>query len=142
MAELALKGMIAGHARVAVARDAVVSGMDRAVADRCSVVFLDEYHPWKQPYFDNGGETHPTAYVMFPSAPDSWKIVAIPPTIEQFEQKKPLPASWAGLMGPDLEAACGVPGAVFCHKNRFIAVFKSKEGAIEALQRAGLYAAP
>lgn len=135
-----LDGLVRGHDRVCQARQAVKEAMDDAVAAGRSVIFLDRYYPWKPIYFEYGGETHPTDYVLFPSEDDTWKLIAIPPTLGQFEQKRPLPASWAGKMGEELEAATGVPGSVFCHKNRFIAVFQTREGVIEALERFGLWA--
>lgn len=130
-----LDGLLAGHARIMDAREHVAERMEQAVRDRCSVIFLDRYVPWKPAYFDLGGEDHPTDYVLFPSEDETWKLVAIPPTLGQFEQKRPLPASWAGKMNEELEQATGVAGSVFCHKNRFIAVFRTKEGAVEALRR-------
>ena len=36
----------------------------------------------------------------------------------------------------DLEKVTGVPGSVFCHNDRFVAVAKTKEGAIELAQLA------
>lgn len=136
-----LGGLTDGHTRMMNARAAVVSAMDEAKAAARTVVFLDQYYPWKPIYFEYGGETHPTAFVMFPSD-DTWKLIAVPPTLGQFEQKVSLPASWAGKMGAELDEATGVEGSVFCHKNRFIAVFKTRESALEALKRFGLYDAP
>ncbi|WP_143347946.1 MYG1 family protein, partial [Ensifer sp. 1H6] len=37
---------------------------------------------------------------------------------------------WAGLTNADLEAACGVAGATFCHNGRFIAAAKTREAAL------------
>ncbi|MCB9666451.1 MAG: MYG1 family protein [Alphaproteobacteria bacterium] len=136
-----IDGLVAGHERVCEARAAVRRAMDEAVRDGRSVIFLDRYHPWKPVYFEYGGREHPTDFVLFPSEDATWKVVAIPPELGCFDQKRPLPASWAGKMREELEAATGIPGSVFCHKNRFIAVFSTKEGAIEALKREGLYAA-
>jgi uncharacterized UPF0160 family protein len=138
-----VQGLAAGHERCRAAHAAVQRAMDEARAAGRSIVFLDRYQPWKPIYFELGGETHPTDFVLFPSEDDTWKVVAIPPTQGQFEQKRPLPASWAGKMGEELEQATGVPGAIFCHKNRFIAVFRTREGALEAMRRFHLYdAAP
>lgn len=134
-----LEGLTAGFERVCEARAAVRAAMDEAEAAGRSIIFLDRYYPWKPIYFEYGGETHPTDFVMFPSEDDSWKVIAIPPTLGQFEQKRSLPASWAGKMGADLSEATGVAGSEFCHKNRFIAVFRTRQGAVEAMRRFGLY---
>ena len=134
-----LDGLSAGFERMCEARDAVRTAMDAAVAAGRSVIFLDQYYPWKPIYFELGGETHPTDYVVFPSDDGSYKVIAIPPKLGMFEQKRSLPASWAGKMGEDLDAATGVQGSVFCHKNRFIAVFRTKDALVDALKRFDLY---
>jgi uncharacterized UPF0160 family protein len=41
-----------------------------------------------------------------------------------------------GPSGPDLVAVTGVPDAVFCHTGRFIAVARSREGAVALLEQA------
>jgi len=131
-------GLRSGHEKIERARTVIRAAMDDAATEGRNVLFLDAYYSWKTPYFDNGGSDHPTEYVLFPGTDDSWRIIAIPPAYGEFGQKRSLPESWAGLSGEALESACGVRGAVFCHKNRFIAVFETREGAIEALETHGL----
>jgi uncharacterized UPF0160 family protein len=128
-----------GFRRTEDAKRAVLDAMELARRDDCSIIFLDKYYPWKSVYFQAGGETHPTAFVMFPSDDGTWKVVAIPPRQGEFGQKRSLPESWAGKMGEDLSAATGLPGSIFCHKNRFIAVFDSFETATEAMRRFDMY---
>jgi uncharacterized UPF0160 family protein len=136
-----LKGFERGLAEVRAAREDVRSAMAEAVRAGRSTMVLARYLPWKPIYFELGGESHPTDYVLFPSEDETWKVVAVPPQLGCFEQKRSLPASWGGLMGAELEAATGEPGALFCHKNRFIAVFRTQAGALSALDRFGLLAA-
>ena len=52
-----------------------------------------------------------------------------------------MPAEWAGLSDDALQDVVGVVGARFCHKNRFIAVFDTRAGAVEALEKWGLLSA-
>lgn len=47
-----------------------------------------------------------------------------------FELRADLPAAWAGLANGELEAACGVEGASFCHNGRFIAAARTREAAL------------
>ena len=54
----------------------------------------------------------------------------------KFERKMYFPESWAGKRGEELAKITGVPDAVFCHDNRFLAVTKSKEGAVKLAQLA------
>lgn len=123
------------------ARGAVLEAMGTAERLGRSYLVLDQYYSWKAPYFEAGGAEHPTDYVLFPSHDDTWKIIAIPPRLGCFEQKRSLPDEWAGKMGEELEAATGIDGAVFCHKNRFIAVFRTYDGAVGALSRFDLHEA-
>lgn len=138
MAAGTVRGLDAEHQSVARARRVLDGAMRDAVAEGRRVLFLDGYVRWKPAYFDLGGADHPTDFVLFPSTDGSWRVVAIPPEPGSFAQKKPLPEPWAGLTDDELEAVTGIPGSVFCHKNRFIAVFKTREGALRALEENGL----
>ncbi|MCB9685822.1 MAG: MYG1 family protein [Alphaproteobacteria bacterium] len=138
-AEAWLRGLRAEHDQVVEARRAVREAMAAAVASGSRVIELDRYLPWKAVYFESGGEDHPTDYVLHPGTDGSWRVVAIPPRLGDFGQKRSLPEAWAGLTDEALEAATGVPGSVFCHKNRFIAVFRTREAAVEALRTHGLW---
>lgn len=137
-----IRGVVAGIEQIRASRAAVLAAMAEAEDAGRAVIFLDEFHKWKPIYYANGGAEHPTDYVLFPGMEGSWRIVAIAPCEDSFDQKRPLPADWAGLTGSSLEAATSVPGSVFCHKNRFIAVFKTRDAAIEALERHGLMRRP
>jgi uncharacterized UPF0160 family protein len=50
------------------------------------------------------------------------------------EVRRALPKDWAGLLGEDLVKKTNISGAVFCHKGRFISIWKTKEDAIRALK--------
>jgi uncharacterized UPF0160 family protein len=127
-------GLRAEYEGILDARRTVVAAMEDAVEQGRRVVFLDRYLPWKPVYFEHGGEEHPTDYVLFPGTDGSWRVVAIPPRLGDFGQKRPLPEAWAGLTDQALEHVTGVAGSVFCHKNRFIAVFQTRDGALQALR--------
>jgi uncharacterized UPF0160 family protein len=133
-----IDGLYAEHTRIEAAGARVREAMARAEAKGSNVLELDSYVNWKPAYFANGGETHPTEFALFPGTDGSWRVVAIPPKDGCFEQKRSLPAPWAGLTDAALEAVTGVPGSMFCHKNRFIAVFRTRENAVEALRRGGV----
>ena len=67
----------------------------------------------------------------------SKNIILVPGIEYSFGQKRPFPQSWAGLRNEELSALTGEE-AVFCHKNRFVAVFKTREGALSAMKRFNL----
>jgi len=68
-------------------------------------------------------------FVVHPRQQD-WCVTGIRQSDEGFAQRADLPAAWAGLTGSDLEQACGVPGASFCHNARFIAAATTREAAL------------
>lgn len=132
-----LKGVFRGFEKVAAAESAVVAAMADAEQAGRNVLFFDHYVNWKPGYFTHGGADHPTEFVLFPGVDGSWRIVAIPPVLGDFAQKRSFPEAWAGLTDEALEAVTGVVGSRFCHRNRFIAVFATREGALQALTSIG-----
>jgi len=134
MGQALLRGLAASQQATALAEAAVLDAMALAVATGSRVIYLDDYYAWKPIYFAHDGVTHPTDFVLFPGHDSSWRLVAIPPELGDFGQKQPLPRAWAGLSDAELERVTGIPGAVFCHKNRFIAVFATREAADQAIE--------
>lgn len=78
-----------------------------------------------------------TLYVVYPrETSNTWGVEAIRRDHKSFENKKNLPESWAGLRNEELQKITGVSDAVFCHRALFMAVAKSKEGAIKLAELA------
>jgi len=99
-------------------------------------LMFDKAIPWMDAFFEQGGEHHPARYVIMPSG-TNWKLRGIPPNIEEkMKVRMPLPQEWAGLLENELQKVSGIDGAIFCHKGRFISVWKSKEDALKALEKA------
>ncbi len=75
-------------------------------------------------------------FVITPSRSinDKWTVKAVRKDPKTFNNRKDFPKAWAGLKDQELEAVSGVPGAVFCHRNLFLAVAKTREGAIKLAQ--------
>jgi uncharacterized UPF0160 family protein len=85
-------------------------------------------------FFDLGGERCRALFVIMPSG-NHWKLRGIPPDNEKkMAVRMPLPAEWAGLLDDELKRVSGIPGAIFCHKGRFISVWETKEDALRALE--------
>jgi uncharacterized UPF0160 family protein len=95
------------------------------------LIVLDGLYPW--------GETlgiYPEPlYVVSPKG-GNWRVECVRKERFSFENRKPLPESWGGLRDENLALASGVPDATFCHNGRFLAVAKSKEGAIALANKA------
>ena len=109
--------------------------MRRAEAAGSRVVVFDRHHKWKRAYFEHGGAHHPSDYVLFPDEEGSWRLLGIPADDGDSRLKRPLPREWAGLVGDELSIVVGVPGAQFCHKSRFVAVFATEASARAAIAR-------
>lgn len=77
-------------------------------------------------------------FVITPSRSikDKWTAKAVRKDPKAFSNRKDFPKSWAGLTGKELQEVTGVKDAVFCHRNLFLAVARSKEGAIKLAQLA------
>ncbi len=67
---------------------------------------------------------------IYPNARGDWSAKAVRLVSGQFPSRIYFPEKWAGLNGEELAKVSGVSDAVFCHKGLFLAVAKSKEGAI------------
>lgn len=105
-----------------------------AMALRQKYLYFEEALPWMDAFFENGGEQHPALFVIMPSG-GHWKLRGIPPTSnDRMKVRVPLPGVWAGLLDQELKKESGIPGAIFCHKGRFISVWKTKEDVFAALK--------
>jgi len=71
-------------------------------------------------------------FVIYPRESDNfWTVRTVRKEENKFDSRKSLPSSWATLRDEELQKITGVPDAVFCHRALFMAVAKSKEGAIK-----------
>ena len=95
------------------------------------IIVLDDQYPWRKMFLD-----YPEPiYVVVPKM-DKWNVYAAQKESGSFENRKSLPESWAGLRDEELAKVTGVSDATFCHNGRFLAVAKSKEGAIALAEKA------
>ena len=88
----------------------------------------------------NGGM--PWTRVVVPEMPDvllviypetgrtQYQIRTVPAAEGSFASRLDLPHEWAGLRDEELASVTGVPDAVFCHSNLFIAGARTLEGAL------------
>ncbi|MCY0095811.1 MYG1 family protein [Hoeflea ulvae] len=116
---------VAGSAAKLRAEDLVLEAVSAAGDSR--VLELPRGMPFR-PAVMKAGADH-LLFVVHPRDRD-WCLTGIRRADEGFEQRADLPEAWAGLTNGDLEAACGVQGASFCHNGRFIAAAKTREAAL------------
>lgn len=129
-----IDGIVAEQKKRAEAELTVVQQMKLAETTGSNILEFSYYIPWKTSYFANGGATHPTEFVIFPTLQNTWQAVAIPPSEDSFAQKRSFPQEWAGLRDEELSQITG-QSAIFCHKNRFIAVFETREDLLKAMKK-------
>ena len=92
------------------------------------VLILDNLYPWHSVAKEN----EELLYVVSPSkVGDKWRIHCVQSS--GFVNRKDLPREWAGKRDEELEEVSGVKGAIFCHRNLFVAYASSKESAIQML---------
>lgn len=109
--------------------------VEKEMAKNQKVLVFDEQLPWQDNFFELGGEDHPAVYIIMP-AQEHWKLRGIPPNPqEKMQVRLPLPEAWAGLRDEALAKASGIEGAIFCHKGRFISIWKTKADAIKAASK-------
>lgn len=105
------------------------------------IIILPEGYPWKD-FLVSRPEP---VFVIYPSSqdengePKSWSVQGVPKEKKSFEVRKPFPKGWAGLTENELSVVSGVSDAIFCHRNLFLAVAKSKDGAMELARKALSY---
>ncbi|NGX60244.1 MAG: hypothetical protein KR126chlam3_01413 [Chlamydiae bacterium] len=121
--------LLARHAYIESCRDKVAAVMVK----KEKVLIFDEALPWQENFFDLGGKDHPALFIIMPTGVH-WKLRGIPPNQEdRMGVRKPHPEEWAGLRDAALQKITGIPGAIFCHKGRFISIWETKEDARKAL---------
>ena len=128
-----------GHLQALIAREAGQLKAELIVVDAAwrsedpRLVVMDEYAPFRRVVFDRG--MREVLYVVSPGGkPDRWTVTAIPVAADSYVNRRDLPAHWAGLSDEALQEVTGVEDAVFAHRNLFIAIAKSKAGAMRLAQ--------
>lgn len=116
---------------------AMTSVLEKAYAEAPDkrIIVLDEPMPWDNLEIIN---SHPEPlYVVRPNRQDpNWKVEAVRTSLFTFECRKYMPEAWGGKRHEELAMVTGIPDSVFCHNNRFLAVAKTKESALQLAQMA------
>jgi len=97
------------------------------------IIILDKNYP----YEDTLNNFPEPLFVIYQRDADNlWGVRAVRVNSKTFVNRKNLPKTWAGLRDEELANVSGVPDAVFCHRGLFLAVAKTKEGAIKLAELA------
>jgi uncharacterized UPF0160 family protein len=108
-----------GRRAIRIVRDAI------AAAEDPRVVTLPDNVPWKQVVVSEAPEA---LFVIYPKR-QGFGVETVPAELGTFDNRRDLPAEWAGLEDDDLARVTGVDDSLFCHSKRFLAVARSREGA-------------
>ena len=96
-------------------------------ANGIGYLVLGPFVPWKKLVIKKSK----AKFVVYTSKDNQWCAEAVPLKNYGFARRKVFPKKWADKLGKELAQVTGVKDATFCHKHRFIACAKSKEGAIK-----------
>ena len=100
-----------------------------ANAEDKRIIVLDRKYPYDQlQYYPE------PIFVVYPRLGGTWGVEGVAVKKFSFEKRKNLPKAWAGLRDDEMGKISGVPDAIFCHRALFMAVARSKEGAIKLAQ--------
>ncbi|MEK7574971.1 MAG: MYG1 family protein [Patescibacteria group bacterium] len=113
------------HAKASIAAESIVRKVYENTTDKRIIIF--------ETFYDHEGTLASLPgplFSVFPRTGGTWVLKAIREDMSLFKNRKDLPKEWAGLRDSKLAEITGVPDAIFCHNARFMAVAKSKVGAI------------
>lgn len=113
------------HAKAQVDAEILVSKAYQESEDKRLIV-LDAFYPLEKIL---AAYSEPL-FAVFPRPDGSWSVKAIRNDTSSFDNRKNLPEGWAGKRDAELARITGVADAIFCHNGRFMAVARSREGAI------------
>lgn len=124
-----IRRLLKKYDHIAACRSLILEGM----ASQSKLLVYDQAMPWMDTFFHSGGELHPAEFLIMPSGANEWKLRGIPPNRDDLMAvRKKQPLAWAGKKNEELAALTGIQEALFCHKQRFISIWKTKEAALKA----------
>lgn len=95
------------------------------------IIVLDLDYPWGKAL---SLKPEPI-YVVYPKR-EIWHVKAVRNNPATFENRKSLPAEWAGKRNEEFALISNVPDAIFCHVKLFTCTSKSRAGAIALAKKA------
>jgi uncharacterized UPF0160 family protein len=131
MAEIILDRAIQRAVAEIEARVRVRQAMQNAADPR--IVVMENDMPWQKTVIQEGKDVK---FVVCRRSDGNWGARAVPLRQNGCELRCAFPESWAGKTDQELVAVSGVPDATFCHMARFIAIAKSRDGAVRLAQLA------
>ncbi len=120
------------HAEDAVSSEKKIISIFNNTEDKRLLILDEDFHNE-----DILSKFQELLFVVYPRRSDDlWGIRAVRNNSKTFDNRKDFPKNWAGKRDEELVNTTGVSDAVFCHNGLFLAVAKSKEGAIKLAELA------
>ena len=116
------------HGKDAILAESLVMEIYQKTEDK-RILLLDKNYP--EETFRKLPEI---LFVIYPRKVEYWGVRAVKDSSQTFKNRKDFLSSWAGLRDEELQKITGVSDAVFCHRGLFLAVAKTKGGAIKLAQ--------
>ncbi len=121
------------HANAKIEAEKVVSKAYDEAQDKRIIIINANYPP-----IDSLQDKPEPLFVICPDSrtKGNWAVLTVRKNKKEYGNRKDLPKEWAGLSDKKLADISGVPDATFCHLKLFLAVAKSKEGALALAKKA------
>lgn len=97
------------------------------VAEDKRLIVLDGQYPWQEVL---SGKPEPLYVVKPKHQATGWEVECVRDDVHRFANRKDLPVAWSAKSDGELAEITGVPDAVYCHAKLWVAVTRSKEGAL------------
>lgn len=111
------------------AKEQVMQAID--VAEQ-GVLVLPMFMPWRDSVLDpHNLKASSIQFVVYPSVREGYNWQTVPESRLIHKARKEVPTAWWGLTGKNLQEACGIPDAIFCHRDGFIGAAQSLAGALD-----------
>lgn len=112
-----------------LAEELVIAIYERTKDKR--IIVLDKHYPYE---YTIHNFPEPLYVIYHSESNQNWMVRSVRQDPKTFVNRKNFPKSWAGLRDEELQKVTSVNDAIFCHRGLFMAVTKSKEGAIKLAQ--------
>ncbi len=98
------------------------------------IIVLDKKYPYEE-ILNNFSEP---LYVVFQRQDENkfWEVEAVRDNFKSFINRKNFPQAWAGKRDEEIVQITGVSDAIFCHRGLFMAIARTREGAIKLAELA------
>jgi uncharacterized UPF0160 family protein len=112
-----------------LARNAYAKAKDKRV------IVSDTFIPTRFDQFKAPEFVEPLVFV-YPDLRGGWSAKVMSIGGQTYETRMKFPEKWRGRRDADMAEVSGVPDAIFCHNSGFLAVAKSKDGALKLVRQA------